>query len=156
MKKILELAKAILIPLIIGGIVGLIVTNFIDYEIIKKPPLSPPEIVFPIVWTVLYILMGISYGTLKIKNLVDKEINSVYYTQLLVNATWPIIFFIFKWRFIAILWTLLLLGLVIYMIIIFYKKNKLSGLLQIPYMLWTVFATYLTIGVFIVTVLNAP
>ena len=65
MNKILEFIKSILIPVILGGIVGLIISNFMDYDIINKPLLSPPAIVFPIIWTILYILMGISYGILK-------------------------------------------------------------------------------------------
>ena len=149
MNKKVEIIKSILIPVIIGGITGFLISNFIDYNLINKPPLSPPSIVFPIIWTILYILMGTSYGILKTNNLIDKETNLIYYTQLLVNITWPIVFFVFKWRFISIIWIILLLALVTYMSINFYKKNKIAGLLQIPYILWTIFATYLTIGVYI-------
>ena len=67
MNKKVEFIKSILIPVVIGGIVGFLISNFIDYNIINKPPLSPPSIVFPIIWTILYILMGTSYGILKIK-----------------------------------------------------------------------------------------
>lgn len=146
MNKKLELIKAIAIPVVLGGVIGIIISGFMDYDVINKPSLSPPGIVFPIIWTILYILMGTSYGILKINNLVDEKTKSVYYTQLLTNLTWPIIFFVFKWRFLAIIWILVLLALVIYMTIIFYKKNKLAGLLQIPYIIWSIFATYLTIG----------
>ena len=149
MNKVLKFIKSILIPVVIGGIVGFLISNFIDYNIINKPPLSPPSIVFPIIWTILYILMGTSYGILKTKELIDDETNMIYYTQLLVNVTWPIVFFVFKWRFVSILWIILLLILVIYMTIKLYRKNKIAGLLQIPYILWTIFATYLTIGVYI-------
>ena len=149
MNKKVEFIKSILIPVVIGGIAGFLISNFIDYNIINKPPLSPPSIVFPIIWTILYILMGTSYGILKIKELIDDETNMIYYTQLLVNITWPIVFFVFKWRFVCILWIILLLILVVYMTIKFYRKNKVAGLLQIPYILWTIFATYLTIGVYI-------
>ena len=149
MNKVSEFIKLILIPVVIGGIVGFLISNFIDYNIINKPPLSPPSIVFPIIWTILYILMGTSYGILKTKELIDDETNMIYYTQLLVNVTWPIVFFVFKWRFVSILWIILLLILVIYMTIKLYRKNKIAGLMQIPYILWTIFATYLTIGVYI-------
>ena len=149
MNKTLEFIKLILIPVILGGIVGLIISNFMDYDIINKPLLSPPAIVFPIIWTILYILMGISYGILEANDLADEKVNSVYFTQLLTNITWPIVFFAFKWRFIAIIWIIVLLILIIYMTAIFYKKNKLAGLLQIPYIIWTIFATYLTIGVYV-------
>ena len=149
MNKVSEFIKSILIPVVIGGIVGFLISNFIDYNIINKPPLSLPSIVFPIIWTILYILMGTSYGILKTKELIDDETNMIYYTQLLVNVTWPIVFFVFKWRFVSILWIILLLILVIYMTIKLYRKNKIAGLMQIPYILWTIFATYLTIGVYI-------
>lgn len=149
MNKTLEFIKSILIQVVLGGIVGIIISNFMDYDIINKPLLSPPAIVFPIIWTILYILMGISYGILKANDLADEKVNSVYFTQLLTNITWPIVFFAFKWRFIAIIWIIVLLILIIYMTAIFYKKNKLAGLLQIPYIIWTIFATYLTIGVYV-------
>ena len=149
MKKIITFVKPILITVIVGGISGAIISRFIDYETLKQPPLSPPSILFPIVWTILYILMGVSYGILKNDGKIDKEINMIYATQLLANVTWPIIFFVFKWRFLAIIWILVLLGLIIYMAMKFYRKNKRAGLLQIPYILWTIFATYLTIGVYV-------
>ena len=83
MNKTLEFIKSILIPVILGGIVGLIISNFMDYDIINKPPLSPTAIVFPIIWTILYILMGISYGILKTNNLVDEKSKfSLFYTVI--------------------------------------------------------------------------
>lgn len=142
-------AKAILIPVVVGGIVGLIISSSIDYNLLKQPPLSPPSILFPIVWSILYILMGISYGILDSNLLVDSGINSIYYLQLFVNALWSIFFFVFKWRFFSFLWILLLLALVVIMIVRFYRKNKASGLLQIPYLLWILFATYLNLGVYL-------
>lgn len=142
-------AKAILIPVVIGGIVGLIISGFIDYNSLEKPPLSPPSILFPIIWSILYVLMGISYGILDSNLLVDSGINLIYYLQLFVNALWSIFFFVFKWRFFSFLWILLLLVLVTIMVIKFYNKNKIAGLLQIPYLIWTLFATYLNLGVYL-------
>ena len=141
--------KSILTTVILGAIIGFITSEFIDYSILQKPPLAPPSGLFPIVWTILYILMGISYGILKSNRLVDSEINLIYYSQLIVNLLWPIIFFVLEWRFIAFVWILLLVILVINMIIKFYNKNKLSGLIQIPYLIWLIFATYLNLGVYI-------
>jgi len=143
--------KSILTTLIIGGILGFIISGYIDYNSLQKPFLSPPSIVFPIVWTILYFFMGLSYGILKSNNLTDSQINLIYILQLIVNVLWPIFFFVFKWRFFAFLWILLLLALIIIMIIRFYNKNKVAGLIQIPYLLWTVFATYLN---FVVYLLN--
>lgn len=141
--------KAILVPLLVGGIVGFITSNFIDYNSLEQPPLAPPAILFPIVWTILYTLMGVSYGILDINGLVDSNINTIYYLQLFVNTLWSIIFFVFKWRFFAFLWIILLLILVVIMIVRFYRKNKIAGLLQIPYLLWVAFATYLNFGVYL-------
>ena len=141
--------KSILIPVILGGIVGLIISRFMDYNTLNKPPLSPPGFIFGIVWTILYILMGISYGILDTKNLIDEKINKIYYLLLIVNLIWPILFFVFKWRLFSAIWIILLVILVIKMIIDFYRKNKLSAYLQIPYLLWTIFATYLNIGVYL-------
>ena len=92
-EKIKIYAKSILIPVIMGGIVGLIISKSIDYSQLKQPPLSPPSIAFPIVWTILYILMGISYGILADKELLDTKTEVIYYNQLIFNGLWPIIFF---------------------------------------------------------------
>ena len=149
MDKIKIYAKSILIPVVVGGIVGLIISSAIDYNSLQKPFLAPPSIVFPIVWTILYILMGISYGILKSKSLTDKKIDIIYYMQLAVNAIWSIIFFLLKWRLFAFIWILILDVLVILMIIKFYKKDKTAGLLQVPYLLWVLFASYLNLAIYI-------
>ena len=142
-------AKSILIPVIVGGAVGFITSNAIDYKDLIQPVFAPPSFLFPIVWTILYVLMGISYGILENKGLVDSETNSIYYLQLTVNALWSFIFFVFKWRLFAFIWILILDALVIDMIIKFYKKDKTAGLLQIPYLLWISFATVLNFAVYL-------
>ena len=149
MSKFKIYLKSILIPVIVGAIVGFIISDFIDYNSLIQPPLAPPAIVFPIVWAILYVLMGISYGILDSNSLIDTEINSIYYWQLFVNSLWSMFFFVLKWRFFAFLWILLLLILIIIMIIKFYNKNKTAGLLQIPYLLWVTFATYLNLATYI-------
>ena len=142
-------AKSILIPVIVGGTVGLITSNAINYNDLIQPAFAPPSFLFPIVWTILYVLMGISYGILEKKGLNDSEINAIYYLQLTVNALWSFIFFVFKWRLFAFIWILILDALVIDMIIKFYKKDKTAGLLQIPYLLWISFATVLNLAVYL-------
>lgn len=149
MSKIKIYIKSIAIPVIVGGIVGLIISSSIDYNTLQKPFLAPPSIVFPIAWTILYILMGISYGILKSNQLTDKKIDLIYYTQLLVNALWSIFFFMLKWRLFSFIWIILLAILIIIMIIKFYNKDKIAGLLQIPYLLWVLFASYLNIAIYI-------
>lgn len=149
MSKIKIYAKSILIPVIIGGIIGLIISRSIDYNSLQKPPLSPPSILFPIVWTILYLLMGISYGIIDSKSLIELKTKIIYSLQLFVNATWSLIFFTLKWRLFAFIWIIILDVLVIVMIIDFFKKNKTAGLLQIPYLLWIIFASYLNLGVYL-------
>ena len=149
MNKTFNFIKAILLPVIVGGAVGFLISGFMDYSELNKPNLAPPSIVFPVVWTILYILMGISYGILKNNNLVDSSINFVYYLQLIVNALWSVFFFIFDWRLFSFFWIILLIYLVLDMIFKFYEKNKLAGLLQIPYLLWLIFAAYLNFGIYL-------
>ena len=141
--------KSILIPVIIGGMVGIIISSSIDYNSLERPFLSPPSIAFPIVWTILYILMGISFAILESNQLTDKKTNLLYYTQLGFNALWSIFFFLLKWRLFAFIWIIILAILIIFMILNFYRKNKIAGLLQVPYLLWVLFASYLNIAIYI-------
>lgn len=138
-----HLIKDILIPVIMGGIIGLIISPFMNYQNLTKPPFSPPGIVFPIVWTILYIIMGYSF------NKQNEQNKTIYYTQLIVNGLWSIIFFIFKWYLLSSIWIVLLIVLVIIMIYKFYNENKLSGLINLPYLIWLLFALYLSIGVYL-------
>lgn len=149
MSKFKIYLKSILIPVLLGGITGFLISKSMDYDFLVKPPLAPPGILFPIVWTILYILMGISYGRLKEKVLLDSSGKAIYYVQLFVNLLWPIFFFLFKWRLFSSFWILLLVLLVFLMIIDFYRRDKISGLLQVPYLLWSLFATYLTISIYL-------
>ncbi len=136
----------ILIPVAIGGFISLIINPYVDYNSLVQPPLSPPSIVFPIVWTILYVLMGISYYLLK--NSSKKE-KIIYFVQLGVNALWSLFFFIGKFYLFSFIWIILLDVLVIFMIGIFYQNSKISGYLQIPYLIWILFATYLNLGIYV-------
>ena len=149
MKNKWILAKNIVIPIALGGLVGLIISQFMDYNTLQKPPLSPPGFIFGIVWSILYLLMGIAYGILVYKGKSNAEVSKIYLTQLIVNLIWPILFFVFKLRLFSSIWIIILLILVISMVIKFYKKDKIIGYSQIPYLLWIMFATYLNIGVYI-------
>lgn len=149
MKNVWNTVKNIAVPLIVGGIVGLVISGSIDYEFLAKPPLAPPKMLFPIMWSVLYLLMGIGYAILDRRKAIQKDTRELYYLQLAVNAIWPILFFNLKWRLLAFLWLLLLAVLVALMIKAFYKQSKLAAYLQIPYLLWTVFAAYLNLGIYL-------
>ena len=135
----------ILLPIILGSIIGFII-NTDMYKTLIKPPLAPPSFIFPIVWSIIYILMGISYYLYKKYTSNDSK---VYYIQLIVNLLWSIIFFGLKNYFLSVIWIILLDILIIKMILEFNKINKTSLYLNIPYLIWSLFATYLTIGIYI-------
>ena len=136
-------------PLILGIISGLLTNNSIDYSNLNKPPLAPPGIVFPIVWTILYILIGLSYYLYK-KNTETNIVEEVtYYLQLFLNFTWTIIFFTLKLRFTAIIWIIALSISIYTLITLFQQKYKPSAYLLIPYLIWCLYATYLTVGTYL-------
>ena len=149
MSKFKNYALSIIIPLALGGIVGFLISGSMDYDTLNQPPLSPPSLLFPIVWTLLYVLMGVSFGILRDKHLNDSNVKLIYYVQLIVNLLWPIAFFVLKWRLFAFIWILILDALVVLMIFTFYKRNKTAALLQLPYLAWVLFASYLNLGVYI-------
>lgn len=126
----------ILVPLLLGTLVGLLTVpnNNIDSII--------PAWIFPIVWTILYILMGISSYIIYEKT---NEISKIYVVQLIVNLLWSFVFFKFKLFILAFIWILLLILLVIIMIREFILKNKIAGYLQIPYLIWLFVATILNL-----------
>lgn len=148
-EKIKTYAIAILVPLILGAGVGLLTSGSTRYNDLIQPPLAPPAILFPIVWSILYTLMGISHGIINWNNLDSYETESVYYAQLIVNLIWPILFFSLEWRLAAFIWIVLLDILVVTMTVRFYRRNKTAGLLQIPYTVWVLFATYLNLATFL-------
>lgn len=149
MSKFKIYVKSIFIPVSIGLIIGAITSSSIEYNTLIKPVFAPPSILFPIVWTILYVLMGVSYGILESNSLVNSEIKFIYYLQLFVNSVWSIIFFTFEWRLFAFIWLLMLILLIIIMIIKFYNKDKVAGLLQFPYLLWALFALYLNLSIYL-------
>ena len=144
-----KLIISIAVPLLTGILSSLITgNNMAEFELITKPPLSPPGFLFPIVWTILYILMGISYYIVSETNGKNSgEAKLLYWLQLIVNFFWSIIFFNLKAYTFAVLWTVLLLILVIAMTRSFFKVKLIAGYLQIPYVIWVAFATYLTIAI---------
>jgi len=148
MKKKVKSFFKIFSPLILGSIVGIIIKDSIDYNYIKKPPLSPPSIVFPIAWSIIYLLIGISYYIFTKKSN-DDETKNLYYYQLFFNLTWSILFFNLKLRLLSIFWIFIIIGLVILLMINYKKESKASFYLLIPYLAWLIFATYLNVGVYI-------
>lgn len=147
------LIKSIALPLLVGAVSGLLSRNAMeDFQSLIRPPLAPPGWLFPVVWTILYILMGYSSYLIQISD-ADKEMKSnalmLYNYQLIVNFLWPIFFFNFGWYFFALLWLILLWLLVFLMIRSFLKISKKAAYLNIPYLIWLTFAAYLNAGIWL-------
>lgn len=118
-------------------------------ETAVQPPLSPPAILFPIVWTVLYLLMGIGAARISLSP-PSKERSrglNLFIVQLVVNFFWSPIFFNAQAYGFALLWLLFLWVLVLLMILSFRKTDPIAAWLQLPYLLWLTFAAYLNAGV---------
>ena len=118
-------------------------------ETALQPPFSPPPILFPIVWTILYALMGIGAARIRLSPPSPERSRGInlFIAQLIVNFFWPLIFFNAQAYGFAFLWLLLLWALVLWMILTWSKIDLLSARLQIPYLVWLTFAAYLNIGV---------
>ena len=146
-----ELIISILIPLAVGGLSALLTKDSMStFEAVTKPPLSPPGWLFPVVWTLLYTLMGIaSYLVYTSGSPQKKEALLFYAAQLAVNFFWSIIFFNLNAYLFAFIWLLLLWVLVLITLIKFYRINENAGLLLIPYLTWVTFAGYLNFGIFL-------
>ena len=116
---------------------------------ITQPPLSPPSFLFPIVWGILYALMGVSAARIYISPQFQERNRGLnkFIIQLIVNFFWSLIFFNAQAFGFAFLWLLLLWVLVLWMIFIFNMVDPLAAKLQIPYLLWLTFAAYLNFGV---------
>ena len=158
--NVIKLIIAIAIPLVVGMLSSFITKDaMMSFNTMKKPPLSPPGILFPIVWTILYILMGISNyiiyayddkndtSSLNLKN----KCLSLYAIQLVFNFFWSIIFFKFRLYILAFVWLIILWILVFKLRIESKKISKVASCLLIPYLVWMTFAAYLNI---LVAILN--
>ena len=144
MKKGL-LLKSIAIPLLVGVVAALLTGGGMEmFESLEKLPLSPPGWLFPIVWTILYALMGISAYRIQKSG---ERLPDVYFYQLLVNFLWPTFFFNLEWYLFSFFWLVLLWILVFIMIRSFARIDKTAAFLNIPYLIWLTFAGYLNLGI---------
>lgn len=153
-KKIKPFVISIAIALGIGGLSALLTSESMDiYSDIVQPPLAPPAILFPIVWTILYTLMGIGAALVWIKkDKQPKEVQDaliVYAVNLFMNFFWSIIFFNMRAFLFSFIWLVLLWVVILIMILKFRKVSPLAAYLQIPYLLWVTFAGYLNLAIFI-------
>lgn len=147
MKKVIKNIIIVIAPLI-GGFLSSLLVNFKNYNIINKPMFSPPKIAFPIVWSILYLLFGISFY-LANKDFDDKKITSTAIINLILNYSWTFIFFKLKMYIVSAIELVLIILSTIKFIIELYKENKTAAFLQLPYLVWLLVALYLNIGVII-------
>ncbi len=144
------LVAAILIPLAVGGLSALISMGGMMNSNLPHVPLMPPAWVFPVVWTVLYTLMGISSYLVYTSDAPAEEkarAFGVYALQLFVNFLWSILFFNFRFYGFSFVWIIILFVLVLITAVRFYRINKTAGLLFIPYILWLILAGYLNLAI---------
>lgn len=138
---------------LVGALAGILAGNsFSFYKELAKPTLSPPGWIFPLTWAILYALMGISAYIIHTSDAEDSKKRSafiIYGAQLAVNFFWTIAFFKLKALGLSVGVIILLLVLIISMILRFHRVSPAAAYLNIPYLLWTIFATYLNIGVLV-------
>lgn len=151
MIKLKPLIISLLISLGIGGLAGFLTTNSMKiYKSLNQPNLAPPSFVFPVVWTILYILMGISAYLIYQSDSVNKnKALAIYGVQLIFNFIWPLIFFNGGMYLFSFIWLIALWILVLWMIILFYKIKPAAAYLQISYLLWLTFAAYLNFSIYL-------
>jgi tryptophan-rich sensory protein len=151
MKKTAQLILCLFVPLVIGGLSGYFTGNEVNgewYINLVKPAINPPAWVFGPVWTLLYLLMGVSL--FMIVNTEKSELRTkallIFSAQIFLNFWWSILFFSFHWLLISIIEIVLLWGFIVAMIITFRKLKPVAAYLQIPYLLWVSFATILNVA----------
>lgn len=144
-----NLITAIAIPLAVGSLSALLAKDGISsFSTITKPPLTPPAAVFPVIWTILYILMGIASYLVIMKN-PDEKVLSLYGLQLLFNFFWSIWFFRFDWYLFAFFWLIALWLLILATTLAFFRISRPAGYLMLPYLIWVTIAGYLNLGVYL-------
>ena len=151
-KKIGKIILAIIIPLAVGGLSALITMNQMDlFETVAKPPLAPPRWLFPVAWTILYILMGIASYLLYIADTQEgREALVLYGVQLFFNFFWSIIFFNLEAYWFALIWLFIMWIIILLLLIKSRKVDERAFWLLLPYFIWTTFAFYLNFGIAVI------
>ena len=147
-----KLLICLAIPLAVGGLGALLSGGMSDYGAMVKPPLSPPGWVFPIAWSILYLLMGYASYRILESDASKEEIKKalfLYGIQLLANFIWPLLFFGGGWFLLSFFWLILMWVLIYLTIRAFSKIDETAGNLLIPYILWVTFAAYLNFGIYL-------
>lgn len=144
------LLLALLIPLAVGGLAGFLTReSMMVFEMVEKPPLSPPGWLFPVVWTALYLMMGLASYLVAASGQPAGDALNIYGIQLAVNFLWPILFFNFRLFGLSLVWLVLLWVLVLVTLLRFWRISPAAGWLMVPYLLWVTFAAYLNAGIWI-------
>lgn len=142
----------IAIPLAVGRLSALLTKdNMIMFQYIRKPALSPPAWLFPVVWTILYTLMGIASYLIVVSDAAPKEIRGAlifYALQLFFNFLWSIVFFNLEAYLFAFIWLILLWALILITTVRFFRIDRRAGWLMVPYLLWVAFAGYLNYAIY--------
>lgn len=140
---------SLFVPLAIGALVGFIIMpNIGIYRQFALPPGAPPSWLFPIAWSLLYLMMGLAfYGVFSAQAYHRTAAFWVYALQLAFNFLWPIFFFKAQLYLFSFVWLLALLVLIVLTIRLFYPINRLSAYLMLPYLAWCLYAAYLNFGV---------
>lgn len=145
------LLGAVALPLLVGGLAAWLTRGSMSaFDQMNKPPLSPPGWLFPVVWTVLFLLMGVASWLVYRANadvVEKKQALRIYLLQLIVNFFWSILFFNFGLCMAAFVWLVLLWGLVLLTTVRFWRIAPTAGKLMIPYLLWVTFAGYLNLAI---------
>ena len=143
----------IAIPLAVGGLAALLTADaMVAYQALNKPAFSPPGWVFPVVWTVLYVLMGYAgyrVYTADAPKEAKRDAFLIYGAQLLANFAWSILFFRLELRLTAFFWLFGLWLLIFATIRLFCRVDDRAGDLLLPYLLWVTYAAYLNLGAFL-------
>lgn len=149
MVKWKPLLVSLLLSLGVGGFSTFLTKDSMDvYKTLNQPPLAPPGWLFPVVWTILFIMMGLAAYLVWIKNAPDRAQALFWYAvQLAFNFCWTLLFFNAKWYGVALVWLLILWALILITAVKFYRTTPAAGWLMLPYLLWVTFAAYLNAGV---------
>ncbi len=149
MIKLKPLLVNLLIPLAVGGLSALLTMSSMEtFAKLKQPPLSPPGWLFPVVWTVLFLLMGIAAYLVWMRDSTGRNGALLLYgLQLIFNFAWTLIFFNGQKYGFALLWLLALWALILLTTLRFFRESKAAGCLMVPYLAWVTFAAYLNAGV---------
>ena len=140
------------LALLVGGLSSVITQGEMEaFSALRQPPLSPPGWVFPVAWTILYLLMGVGMALVWRKSDGERRRRAVtiWGVQLAANFLWPLLFFLRQLRLLSLAWLVVLLILVAKMTSEFEKTSVPAARMQIPYLLWLLFAAYLNLGVWI-------